>query len=73
MEGTISNGNGFNKKFFITILIFLILLLWSRLFAFILLYLLVGYGLMLKRFGKAVADNMGIRILWWPQIYFNNE
>ena len=73
MEGTISNGNGFNKKFFITILICLILLFWSRLFAFILLYLLVGYGLMLKRFGKVVADNMGISILWWPRIYFDND
>jgi hypothetical protein len=73
MEGTISNGNGFNKKFFITVLICLLLILWSKVFAFILLYLVAGYGLMIKRFGKEIADNMGISILWWPKLYFGND
>ena len=72
-NGTISGGSPFNWKMIAAVVVCVLLVMWSKLFAFLLVYLLVGYGLILKRDGKAVADDMGISLLWWPKIYFNNE
>jgi uncharacterized membrane protein len=74
-NGTISGGNNplFTKKNLVILVICILLVWWSKFFALVLLYLGVGYGLIYKRDGKDAADSMGISLLWWPKIYFNDN